>query len=116
MCKVLKVIRLPEEDEVEKKSKEIMDKLTAGKITSVTIGIGRRCPHCGELPEAFRTSFTRIVELLYIVPEKSQHLSDGPKGVFEYKPDKDCVSPSGRYPAVIVPKYLVGKKIKIDVE
>jgi len=106
---------MPEDDEVEKKSKELVDKLTAGKITSVTIGIGRRCPHCGELPEEFRTSFTRIVELLYIVPEKSQHLSDGPNGVFEYKPGKDCMSPSGRYPAVIVPNYLVGKIIKIDV-
>jgi len=102
-------------DTPKKRGDELMKQLTSGKITSVTIGIGRRCPHCGELPEDFRTSFTRLVELTYIVPEKSHHLSDGPDGVFEYKPSKGCESPPGRYPAVIVPKYLVGKKIRIDI-
>jgi len=104
------------EDEPEKRGEEIMKALTSGKITSVTLGIRRRCPHCGELPEDFRTSFTRIVEKLYIIPSKSQHLSDGPEGVFEYVPDNDCMSPPGRYPAVIVPRHLVGKIVRIDAE
>ena len=107
---------MTDDDEPEKMSNELMKKLTSGKITSVTIGIGRRCPHCGELPEDFRTSFTRIVENLYIIPAKSQYLSDGPNGIFEYVPDKACMSPPGRYPAVVVPRHLVGKIIKIDAE
>lgn len=87
------------------------------QVKSITIGVARRCPHCGELPEDFRTSFTRIVEETYIVPAKSQHLSLGPDGkAFEYTPDKDCMSPAGRYPAVIVPRHLLGKVIRIDVQ
>lgn len=110
---------MSEEDdgnEPKRRGEELMKKLLPGpdtKITSVTIGIGRRCPHCGQLPEDFRDSFERLVQLEYIVPEKSKHLSTGPEGVFEYVPTKDCMSPKGRYPAVIVPHWLVGKVVLI---
>lgn len=103
--------------EPERKGEELMKKLMPGpdtKITSVTIGIGRRCPHCGQLPEDFRESFERRVQEEYIVPEKSKHLSGHSDGtVFAYVPDKDCISPKGLYPAVIVPRRLIGKIVLI---
>lgn len=103
--------------EPERKGKELMKKLMPGpnsKITSVTIGIGRRCPHCGQLPEDFRDSFERRVQEEYILPERSKHLSGRSDGtVFEYVPTKDCLSPKGLYPAVIVPRWLIGKIVQI---
>jgi hypothetical protein len=102
--------------EPERKGNELMEKLLPGpdtKLTSVTIGIGRRCPHCGQLPEDFRDSFERRVEEMYIVPEKSRHLSAHSGAVFEYKPLPDCMSPKGLYPAVIVPRQLIGKVVLI---
>jgi hypothetical protein len=84
------------------------------KITSMTIGIGRRCPTCGELPPDFRDSFTRRVEKLYIIPKKSQHLTGGPGGeAVEYEVPDNCMSPEGLYTAVIVPEYLNGKVLEI---
>lgn len=104
-------------DAPKKRGEELMKQLTSGKVTSVTIGIGHRCPHCGELPEMFRTSFERRVEELYIVPKKSRHMTVDAKGtIIEYTPMKEDGSPSGRYPAVIVPRFLVGKVIRIDVQ
>jgi hypothetical protein len=103
--------------EPERRGAELMKKLLPGpdtKITSVTIGIGRRCPHCGQLPEDFRDSFERLVQEEYILPERSKHLSLHADGTpFEYVPTKDCMSPKGLYPAVIVPRWLVGKVVLI---
>lgn len=103
--------------EPQRRGEELMKKLMPGpdtKLTSVTIGIGRRCPHCGQLPEDFRDSFERRVQEEYILPERSKHLSAHTNGeVFEYVPDKYCVSPKGLYPAVIVPRWLIGKIVQI---
>ena len=103
--------------EPERRGEELMKKLLPGpdtKITSVTIGIGHRCPHCGQLPEDFKDSFERLVQEEYIVPEKSKHLSLHADGTpFEYKPPPDCMSPKGLYPAVIVPTHLIGKVVLI---
>lgn len=84
------------------------------KITSVTISSGKRCPTCGEFPPDFRGSFERRVEKLYIIPRKSQHLTEGPGGkAVEYEVPDDCMSPEGLYTAVIVPEYLNGKVLEI---
>jgi hypothetical protein len=108
---------MSEGDAPKKRGEELMKQLTSGRVTSVTFGIGRRCPHCGELPEAFRTSFERRVEELFISPSLSQHYTGGPGGEgIPYKPAPGCMSVPGRYPAVIVPRVLVGKVIKIDVQ
>jgi len=103
--------------EPERRGEELMNALLPTrdtKLTSVTIGIGRRCPHCGQLPEDFRDSFERLVQEEYIVPERSKHLSLHADGTpFGYVPTKDCMSPKGLYPAVIVPRWLVGKVVLI---
>ena len=57
------------------------------------------------------------MEELFISPSLSQHYTEGPDGQGKpYKPDPSCTSRPGRYPAVIVPRQLVGKVIKIDVQ
>lgn len=84
------------------------------KIMSVTLGICKRCPTCGELPEDFRNSFERRVDELHIVPRKSKHYTvdgDGNSCVYEIPPDDQ--SDEGLYPAIIVPSHLVGKVVLI---
>jgi len=84
------------------------------KLESVTIGVGRPCPTCHELPTAFRPEFERRVENHWIVPAKSEHLSgDGKDGVVAYTPSKDAMSPPGLYTAVIVPMHYHGEMLEI---
>lgn len=87
------------------------------KITSVTIGMASRCPTCGELPPDFRSGFSRRVENLFIIPEKSEHYTADKDGnPYRYYPDSDSVSPPGLYTAVIVPNYHIGQVLLIKPE
>ncbi len=97
-------------------------------LKSIEIRPLERCSECGNYVGHDR-GFNRRVGLVFIDPSKSKHFSHSPEETFPYcveeYNEKMAVkfgdeslriideSPIGLYPAVIVPKTLIGHLIRI---
>jgi len=89
-------------------------------IESVTLGVGRRCPTCGEYPPDFRSEFGRRVDEEYLIPKKAHLYTGRDDGTF-YRYDnlpgfQKSNSPDGLYPVIIVPTHYIGHVMMLRPE